>query len=63
MEKYPDMKNLNDIPEKEKDQHLALKLAVGALGAGVGLYWLSDNYGDFANIIGGMNFSGQECCG
>jgi len=31
-------------------------LAVGAVGAGIGLYWLAGNYGDFANLMGGMNF-------
>lgn len=30
------------------DSNLALKLAVGAVGAGVGLYWMANNYGEFA---------------
>lgn len=54
---------MSDKPEDEKDKSLALKLAVGAIGAGIGLYWLTGNYGDFAELMGGMDFTGEKCFG
>lgn len=46
LEKDPDLGKRKN--ESGGDSSLALKLAVGAIGAGVGLYWLANNYGDFA---------------
>lgn len=61
LEKDPNLKKKRDDPKG--DSSLALKLAVGAIGAGVGLYWLAGNYGDFANLMAGMNFEGIGDCG
>ncbi|KRX04318.1 hypothetical protein PPERSA_03558 [Pseudocohnilembus persalinus] len=60
--KDPDLKN-SHLQGGENDRHLALKLAVGGIAAGIGLYWLSENYGTFANLMGGMNFAGDSCFG
>ncbi|KRX04316.1 hypothetical protein PPERSA_03556 [Pseudocohnilembus persalinus] len=61
LEQDPDLKSKKN--SDKGDSKLALKLAVGAVGAGVGLYWLAGNYGDFANIIGALNFGGLADCG
>lgn len=38
-------------------------MAVGAIGAGIGLYWLSGNYMEFSNIMSNMDFIGTPECG
>lgn len=64
------MKNLKEDPDlkskKNKpagDSHLAAKLAIGAVGAGLGAYWLVSNYGEFVSFLGNLDFGGVSDCG